>query len=100
MRIALICDWYAPRRGGIEAHLLELAARLTAAGHEVVVITGTPGTDSVDGIPVHRLQSTRLPIAGIVVDAALAGEIEEALRARAVDLVHAHVSIVAPVALA
>jgi glycosyltransferase involved in cell wall biosynthesis len=100
MRIALICDWYAPRRGGIEAHLLQLAARLTSAGHDVVVITGTPGTDSVDGIAVHRLKATRLPVAGIVIDAMLAEEIEEVLRSLEVDLVHAHVSIVAPVALA
>ena len=42
MRVALLSDWYLPRRGGIELHLADLAARLAARGHQVDVITATP----------------------------------------------------------
>jgi len=63
MRIALVCDWYPPRRGGIETHLSELGRRLAAAGHEVHVVTTTraDGTAENVGVTVHRVDARLLP---------------------------------------
>ena len=41
-KIALLCDWYLPRRGGVEFHLHDLALQLMKQGHHVDVITPTP----------------------------------------------------------
>jgi glycosyltransferase involved in cell wall biosynthesis len=97
-RIALVCDWYSPRRGGIEAHLDGLATRLAARGHDVRVITSTPGPDAVNGIPVHRLGVPLVPLAGVAA-VPVSREIERLLKAHQIDTVHSHVSIVSPVAL-
>jgi glycosyltransferase involved in cell wall biosynthesis len=61
MRIALVCDWFAPRVGGIESYLIDLATQLRAAGHAPEVITATPGPSTVSGLPVHRLPLSLLP---------------------------------------
>ena len=63
MRIALVSDWYAPRLGGIEAHLVALKERLERAGHEVHVVTTTPGDESET---VHRVRARRLPKAEVM----------------------------------
>ena len=97
--IALVCDWYAPRRGGIETHLDGLATRLMARGDEVHVITSTPGDAIVNGVRVHRLDVPRLPLAGVAF-APVASKIGRLLDRERVDVVHSHVSIVSPVALA
>lgn len=55
MRIALVSDWYAPRIGGLELQMRDLARELTARGHAVRVFTATAGEPFVDGIPVERL---------------------------------------------
>lgn len=100
MRLALICDWYAPRRGGIETHLQGLASRLPASGHEVHVITSTPGdAEAPGGVIVHRLSARRLPRADVVVEPGFVSEIAAILRGARIQLVHAHVSIVSPVAV-
>ena len=100
MRIALVSDWYAPRRGGIEAHLSTLAARLVDAGHAVHVITSCPGPASDHGVDIHRLDTRRLPFADIAIDPSIAEQIAGILLRERVDVVHAHVSIISPVALA
>ena len=68
MRIVHISDCYLPRLGGIEMQVKQLAIRQVAAGHEVHVITATPGHDAVrsgvellDGVTVHRV-AARLPM--------------------------------------
>ncbi|HEY0780448.1 MAG TPA: hypothetical protein VGD56_21005, partial [Gemmatirosa sp.] len=58
LRIALVSDWFLPRRGGIELQLAGLATHLAAAGHVVDVLTPTPG-DPEPG--VVRLDVPRLP---------------------------------------
>lgn len=98
-RIALVCDWYHPRRGGIEAHLDGLATRLTARGHSVIAITSTPGPAEVSGVRVHRLDAPTIPLAGVAAFP-VARDIETILKSERIDVVHAHVSIVAPTALA
>jgi glycosyltransferase involved in cell wall biosynthesis len=127
LRVALLSDWYLPRRGGIELHLADLAERLAAAGHRVDVLTTTPGGagDGAGGaasneaepndaagrgggggaVRVLRLAVPRLPGAGVAYTPALGRAIGRALDAGAAgggayDVVHAHASVVAPVAWA
>jgi glycosyltransferase involved in cell wall biosynthesis len=58
MKVALVCDWYVPRLGGIETQLADLADALRARGHEAHVITATPGPT----LPhVHRLGVPLVP---------------------------------------
>jgi glycosyltransferase involved in cell wall biosynthesis len=97
-RIALVCDWYHPRRGGIEAHLDGLATRLAARGDDVRVITSTPGPAEVNGVPVHRLDVPLVPFASVA-GAPVSQAIQRLLEQHRVELVHSHVSIVAPVGL-
>ena len=61
MRVMLVSDWTAPRIGGVERQVSDLALRLRAHGHEPRVLTFTPGPSSVDGIPVHRLRAAAPP---------------------------------------
>lgn len=61
MRVALVSDWTAPRLGGIERQVQGLAEQLRERGHDVRVITFTPGPAAVGGIPVHRLASLPPP---------------------------------------
>lgn len=99
MRIALICDWYAPRLGGIETHLSELGNRLTARGHDVHVITSTPGPARDGSVHVHRLGEPLLPGAKVVFRPSAIRRIGELLRAHRIEVAHSHVSIVAPVGI-
>jgi glycosyltransferase involved in cell wall biosynthesis len=62
VRIAHVSDCYAPRTGGIETQVRSLARAQADAGHEVHVITATPGhgevrsgTDSDGPVIVHRV---------------------------------------------
>ncbi|GJG85743.1 glycosyl transferase [Gemmatimonadetes bacterium T265] len=96
-RIALVSDWFLPRRGGIELQLAGLAAHLAAGGHHVDVITPTPG-DPESG--VVRLDVPRLPGAGVAYTPALGHALAQALDVGAYDVVHAHASVVSPAAFA
>ena len=99
-RVALVCDWFLPRMGGIELHLRDLALRLRATGADARIVTSTRGPSVVDGVPVHRIHVPLLPCAGVAVSAALPGTIANLLRAESFDVVHAHASVVSPVAYA
>lgn len=99
MKVALVCDWYHPRVGGIELHLQDLAARLQRAGHEVVVITPTPGDETVNDIRVIRVDAPLAPHFGFLITAAGVRAIGTALVRERVDVAHCHVSIVSPAAL-
>jgi glycosyltransferase involved in cell wall biosynthesis len=80
VRIVHVTDCYLPRLGGIELHVRDLAARQRARGHDVTVVTSTPGE----------------PAAGVWRVAAGHGSWLRTLRP---DVVQAHVSIVSPFAL-
>jgi glycosyltransferase involved in cell wall biosynthesis len=98
MRIAIATDWFSPRRGGIESQLLHLATGLSKRGHDVHVLTSSPGGDAGEGFHMHRLPGS-LPL----IDAALSPRMVEALWRELdanFDVVHAHVSVVSPVAYA
>lgn len=99
MKIALVCDWYHPRVGGIELHLQDLAIRLVAAGHNVVVITPTPGEPIVDGIRVRRIRAPVAPVFGFLMTPAGVRAVGEMIADECVDVAHCHVSIVSPAAL-
>ena len=99
MKIALVCDWYHPRVGGIELHLQDLATRLVGAGHDVVVLTPTPGAPIVDGIRVHRVEAPRAPVFGFLTTPGGVRALGTAIFAERADVVHCHVSIVSPAAL-
>jgi glycosyltransferase involved in cell wall biosynthesis len=71
---------------------------LVAAGHSVHVITSTPASGSLgaDDIVVHRLRARRVPWVGVVFQPSALLEIGQILDRERFDVVHAHVSIVAP----
>lgn len=87
MRILHLTDHYLPVLGGIETHVAALAARHAARGDDVTVLTSTQasadGWHSTDTGPVQVRRARSLL---------------EALRMdfRSFDVVHAHLSVVAP----
>jgi len=90
-RIALVTDKYLPIFGGLEILLRDLAHELTLRGHDVHVISATPGG------PAHcddgRFAVTRLSAPRVLYRArspAAVGQLEAVLRAGRFDLVHAH----------
>lgn len=83
MKILHVTDSYLPTIGGIELHVHDLAARQQAAGHDVVVAARTAAADAA-GDAVGRVDHHR----------------HGWLLHEAPDVVHAHVSIVSPFALA
>ncbi len=89
--IALVSDCYAPRLGGIEVHVADLAAHLREAGHTVCVITATPGE------PEPGLLRLTPPVPlGVPINPWARPALTSLLRA--VDVVHVHLGIVAPFA--
>jgi glycosyltransferase involved in cell wall biosynthesis len=82
VRILHATDTFGPTVGGIEVLVRDLAARQAAAGHDVTVLTRTPGPDAdTPGVTVCR-------------DPGRLGEL-----ARHTEVVHAHVSAYSPLAL-
>lgn len=55
MRVVLASEVYPPRAGGAGWSVRALALGLRAAGHDVSVITTSPGPALLDGIAVERL---------------------------------------------
>lgn len=102
VKVALLSDCYLPRLGGIEVQVHDLAHRLTAAGHDVEVITATPGetrattSEASGGVTVHRLP---LPIPGAPpINPFVKGEVRDLLRQGSFDVVHGHMGVVSPFA--
>lgn len=87
MRILHLSDHYLPVLGGIETHVAGLASRQAARGDEVSVLTSTPRSadgrraDDSGPVAVRRVSSTREGYGVDLTD---------------VDVLHAHVSVVAP----
>ena len=97
MKIALASDWFAPRRGGIETQLAELAARLAARGHDVHVLTTTRGTRPATGYQVRAVATPIVPGLDFALSPSLLRTMQTEL-ARGFDVVHAHASVVSPLA--
>ncbi|MFY0409108.1 glycosyltransferase family 4 protein [Solicola sp. PLA-1-18] len=85
MRILHVSDVYLPRLGGIELHVRDLAGQQAARGHDVVVVTATPGA------PLDPL------VRVVVVDRWGRDDVLDALVGWA-DVVHTHSSVVSPLA--
>ena len=105
MKIALLSDCYLPRLGGIEVQVHDLAARLIGRGHEVVVMTATPGrhgerggfVDVVDGVAVHRL-ALKLPFE-LPVNPLAPRLLRQRLAEGGFDVAHVHMGVVSPFAV-
>ena len=103
MRVLIVSDCYAPRLGGIETQVRDLARNLRVAGHEPAVVTATPVGDrrgrSVergDGFPVYRT-TVHLP-SELPVHPRARRELDDLMSRLRPDVVHAHVGIVSPFA--
>lgn len=57
MKIVLVSEVFPPRAGGAGWSTRALARGLRDAGHEVSVVTTSPGPPADDGIPVERLKT-------------------------------------------
>ncbi|MEO7456444.1 MAG: glycosyltransferase family 4 protein [Gemmatimonadaceae bacterium] len=97
-KIALVSDWCLPRFGGLELQMLDLARSLRAAGHVVEIITATPGPDTLDGIPVHRVGGLRMPFFEFTISPRQFRELEDILVRGEFDVVHVQSGIIAPFA--
>ncbi len=93
MRVAHVTDFYLPRLGGIETHVDDLTRLQQENGHDVTVVTSTPGPPAADVRRVtadlrqpHALHPLAVP-AGI-----------RTLRDLDVDVVHAHLGVASPLA--
>lgn len=98
MRVALVCDWFLPRTGGIELHLRDLALALRRRGIDARVVTTTPGAPVVDTVPVLRIPAILAPRAGFAFTPRMLGRLADAMASQRFDVVHAHASVVSPVA--
>ncbi len=104
MRIFHVSDCYAPRTGGIESQVRDLARAQAAAGHDVHVLTATPGAGGErggvvqrdDGVAVHRL-GTHVPF-DLPVNPLAPPRVRALLRDLAPDVVHVHAGVVSPFA--
>jgi glycosyltransferase involved in cell wall biosynthesis len=99
VRVALACDWFLPRQGGIELHLRDLALSLRASGVDARIVTTTRGGDLVDGVPVHRVHTPLAPAAGFAYTPGAVAAIGRVIRHEGFDVIHAHASVVSPVAI-
>jgi len=113
LRVALVCDWYLPRVGGIETHVSDLARQLADAGHSVDIVTTVAGQRAgtrVDargtrtalrspaGVRVVRLDVPLLPRVEIAVAPRTVAAVGDALEAGSYDVVHCHTSVFSPLA--
>lgn len=95
MRIVHVSDCYAPRTGGIETQVQALAERQAAAGHDVAIVTATPGA-AAGPLPIHRV-TMRMP-GELPVHLRTRAEVTPLLRSIAPEVVHVHVGAVSPFA--
>jgi glycosyltransferase involved in cell wall biosynthesis len=99
-KIALVCDWYLPRIGGIEHQLRDLQRQLTVRGHDAQIITATPGPAEKGGWPtVHRLPVSRVPRWHTVWNWRALRMLQHLLIRERFDVVHGH-SLYSPLAVA
>jgi phosphatidylinositol alpha 1,6-mannosyltransferase len=103
VRIVHISDCYAPRTGGIETQVRLLAQAQQQAGHDVHVVTATPGHDQGrsesaigSGGTVHRV-TAHLP-AELPVHPRTGHHVNRILTELSPDVVHLHMGVISPFA--
>ena len=97
-------DCYAPRTGGIESQVRDLAHAQLRAGDEVHVLTATPGAHGErggvvqddDGVRVHRL-GAHVPF-DLPVNPAAPAAMRRLLAELEPDVVHVHAGVLSPFA--
>lgn len=103
MRVAHVSDFYAPRVGGIERQVGELAAAQAAAGHEVHVLTATQvaaqALSDLDPVIVHRLPAGGAEHTGLLASPGALRAVGRAVTDLKPDVVHVHASVASPLAL-
>lgn len=95
MRILHVTDYYLPRLGGIEMQVHDLVTEQRARGHDASVLTVVPGTSAVDDVPVTRLRNllgTPLPAKSAL------SQVLYLIATGGYDVVHAHLSLLSPLA--
>jgi glycosyltransferase involved in cell wall biosynthesis len=92
MRILHVSDCYLPRTGGIEMHVRDLATYQRRAGAEVTVATVTPDRRDRTG------EVVRLPGVGAFPQPRALAELSRMISSDGYDVVHAHSSLVSPLA--
>jgi glycosyltransferase involved in cell wall biosynthesis len=97
LRIGLVSDCYVPRLGGIEMQVHDLARHLQGIGHDVVVITPSPGPDVVDGVPVRRVEVPLGPF-DVPYTPSTFRTIADLLQQEHVDVAHFNGGVLSPVA--
>jgi len=93
VKIAHVSDFYLPRLGGIETHIFDLAQLQRGQGHDVRVLTSTPGLEAPDVVRVTRDFDHPHALHPLAVRAGL-----RALRDLEVDVIHAHLGVASPFA--
>ena len=97
MRIVHVADSFAPDVGGIESQVLALARAEQADGHDVTVITAVNKEPIDVGLEVHRGLRTRwLTVAFPWLNHRMVARV---LDDRPVDVVHAHFTVISPIAI-
>src|SRR5579884_1945259 len=100
MRVLLVSDFVLPVRGGLEVYVANLAAELSARGHEVHIATLTDDPEPQAGVRLHTVRSwsSKLishadpdrPFAVPVPDFRSRADLERIVRSTQPDVVHAH----------
>lgn len=93
MRIAHVSDFYLPRLGGIETHISDVAELQQHQGHDVRILTSTPGPEAPGVSRVTGDFDHPHALHPLAVWAGL-----RALRDLDVDVVHAHLGVASPFA--
>jgi len=93
VRIAHVSDFYLPRLGGIETHIGDVAELQRRQGHDVQVLTSTPGPAAPHVSRVTSDFNHPHALHPLAVRAGL-----RALRELDVDVVHAHLGVASPFA--
>jgi glycosyltransferase involved in cell wall biosynthesis len=98
VRIGHVTDFYLPRLGGIEMQVNDLARRQAAAGHDVEVVTGSPGgtANSAAAVDVIRVAGGRGRLAMADMRVPLKGR--HVVVERKYDVVHVHAGPASPLA--
>lgn len=102
MRILQVCPYAMMRRGGVQAHVRDVAHWLTGAGHEVTIVAPGPedgilGTSAAPVVPLGRhvgvgLSGTRFEVT-LIGPRALRAAVRR-LDAASIDVVHVHTPFV------
>ncbi|KAI5167225.1 phosphatidylinositol N-acetylglucosaminyltransferase subunit A [Nematocida sp. AWRm78] len=95
MKIAMISDFFAPRLGGVENHILNLSKELSKLGHTIIIITNSSSGGNnicyVDGFKTYYLNLFSL-FSGSIFPTIICSTIPivQILLYEQIDLVHGH----------